>query len=154
MPAYDVTVTAAYSITNYSITYNNLNGATNSNPATYNVASADIEFVAPGALAGYIFKGWYDDAVYTNQVTGIPNGSTGAVTVYAKWAVGYTITWDNAIGVNPASTGIEDGQAIGTLPVPTGSCSYDGTTYSNFVGWYTGTISGVGPQKWLKRRKL
>lgn len=144
MPAYDVTVTAAYSITNYNITYNNLNGATNSNPATYNVASADIVFVDPGARAGYIFKGWYDDAVYTNQVTGIPNGSTGAVTVYAKWAVGYTITWDNAIGVNPASTGVEDGQAIGTLPTPTGSCTFDGTTYSNFVGWYTGTISSVG----------
>lgn len=144
MPAYDITVTATYTIINYNITYNNLNGATNSNPATYNVASADIDFVDPGARAGYIFKGWYDDAIYTNQVTGIPNGSTGAVTVYAKWAVGYTITWDNAIGSNPASTGVEEGNAIGTLPVPSGSCTFDGTTYSNFVGWYTGTISGVG----------
>ena len=144
MPAYDVTVTATYGLTNYSITYNNLNGATNTNPATYNVTSADIVFVDPGERSGYVFKGWYDDNVFTNLVTGIPNGSTGAVTVYAKWVVGYTITWSNGVGDNPASTGVEDGQAIGTLPTPTGSCEVDGTTYSNFVGWYTGTISGVG----------
>lgn len=144
MPAYDVTVTATYGLTNYSITYNNLNGATNTNPATYNVTSADIVFVDPGERSGFAFKGWYDDAVYTNLVTGIPNGSTGAVTVYAKWVVGYTITWSNGVGDNPASTGVESGNPIGTLPTPTGSCEVDGTTYSNFVGWYTGTISGVG----------
>jgi len=145
MPAYDVTVTATYALATYTITYNNLNGATNTgNLTSYNVTTADIVFADPGERSGYVFKGWYDDAVYTNMVTGISNGSTGDVTVYAKWAVGYTVTWQNGVGsTNPTPTGIEDGQAIGTLPVPTGSCELNGVEYSNFVGWYTGTIADV-----------
>ncbi|MBR1929136.1 MAG: InlB B-repeat-containing protein [Paludibacteraceae bacterium] len=144
MPAYDVTVTAAYSITNYTITYNNLNGASNTNPMSYTVATADINLADPGERSGYVFKGWYDDAVYTNRVTTIANGSTGDISLYAKWAVGYTITWQNGVGAtNPTPTGIEDGQSVGTLPVPTGSCELNGVEYSNFVGWYTGTIADV-----------
>ena len=144
MPAYDVTVTAAYSITNYIITYNNLNGASNTNPTSYTVATADINLADPGERSGYVFKGWYDDAVYTNRVTTIANGSTGNISLYAKWVVGYTVTWQNGVGsTNPTPTGIEDGQAVGTLPVPTGSCELNGVEYSNFVGWYTGTIADV-----------
>ena len=98
----------------------------------------------PGERSGYVFKGWYDDAVYTNRVTTIANGSTGNISLYAKWVVGYTVTWQNGVGsTNPTPTGIEDGQAVGTLPVPTGSCELNGVEYSNFVGWYTGTIADV-----------
>jgi len=34
---------------------------------------------------GYIFKGWYSDKKCTKKVTQIKKGSTGNVTLYAKW---------------------------------------------------------------------
>ena len=34
---------------------------------------------------GYVFKGWYRDKKYTRKVTSIKKGSTGKITLYAKW---------------------------------------------------------------------
>lgn len=67
----------------YNIIYENLMGAHNPNVTTYVVTSADIVLQSPGAITGYRFIGWYD--VNGNQITVIPSGSTGDVTLYAKW---------------------------------------------------------------------
>lgn len=70
---------------NYSITYVLDGGANNSaNPASYNVTNDDIVFAEP-AKDGYTFGGWYKDAAFIQSVTGIPKGSAGDMTVYAKW---------------------------------------------------------------------
>lgn len=34
---------------------------------------------------GYTFGGWYSDESYTNKVSSITRGSTGNITLYAKW---------------------------------------------------------------------
>ena len=34
---------------------------------------------------GYTFGGWYKDGEFTTQVTEIPQGTTGNITLYAKW---------------------------------------------------------------------
>ena len=34
---------------------------------------------------GYVFKGWYRDKKCTRKVTSIKKGSTGKITLYAKW---------------------------------------------------------------------
>ena len=34
---------------------------------------------------GYTFGGWYKDGEFTTQVTEIIQGTTGNITLYAKW---------------------------------------------------------------------
>lgn len=68
----------------YAITYE-LNGGTNhaENPASYD-KTMEITFKEP-TRTGYTFAGWYTEATFTNAITGIPKGTTGAITLYAKW---------------------------------------------------------------------
>ena len=68
----------------YPITYN-LDGGVNNpaNPATYTVLDA-VSF-EPATKEGFTFDGWFSDAGWTTQVTEIAQGSTGAVTLYAKF---------------------------------------------------------------------
>lgn len=69
----------------YKITYV-LNGGTNnsSNPETYTNETATISLKNP-TRDGYKFDGWYKDADYKEKVTQIAKGSTGDITLYAKW---------------------------------------------------------------------
>ena len=83
----------------YTITYVNVDGATNENPASYNVETETITLKDP-AKAGYTFEGWYKDGEFTTQVTEIPQGSTGNITLYAKWFENYTITYELDGGTN------------------------------------------------------
>ena len=73
-------------IESYTITYE-LDGGTNApeNPAGYNVETETITLKDP-AKAGYTFEGWYRTEDFTgNAVTEIVQGSTGDITLYAKW---------------------------------------------------------------------
>lgn len=70
----------------YTITYN-LNGGANAstNPSVYTVESADIT-LAEATWGGSAFGGWYTEADFSGSpVTSIPTGSTGNLTLYAKW---------------------------------------------------------------------
>ena len=75
----DVEVTG----TIYTITYK-LNGGTNAtnNPVSYNIETDTIT-LTNATRTGYAFDGWYDEA--GNEVTQITKGSTGDMTLYAKW---------------------------------------------------------------------
>ena len=116
----------------YTITYE-LDGGTNApeNPASYNVETETITLKAP-TKDEYDFKGWYKDGEFTTQVTEIPQGTTGNITLYAKWElVSYTITYELDGGTNvpenPASYNVES-ETI-TLKDP----AKPGYT---FEGWY------------------
>jgi len=69
----------------YKITYklNSGNGNKN-NPTSYTVTSKTITLKEP-TRQGYTFAGWYKDAKYTKKVAQIKKGSTGNLTLYAKW---------------------------------------------------------------------
>ena len=58
------------------VTYLNLKGATNPNPATYEEGSS-LVFAAPGAVAGYTFAGWTPSQITADM--------TGPQTVTANW---------------------------------------------------------------------
>ncbi len=91
----NITITANWNIVEYTITYN-LNGGTNnpSNPLTYN-ATSDVTFVNP-TRDGYTFDGWYKDSQFKDEVDSITKGSTGNITLYAKWETNtYTVTFNN-----------------------------------------------------------
>ena len=116
---------------NYTITYE-LDGGTNApeNPPSYNVETETITLKDP-AKAGYTFAGWYKDRKFTTKVTEIIQGTTGNITLYAKWLENYTITYELDGGTNapenPAGYNVETGTI--TLKAPTKD-KYD------FKGWY------------------
>ena len=83
MPAEDLTLVARWEAVIYSITYH-LDGGTNhdANPGTYTIETETIT-LQPATKMGYTFVGWYD--ADNREVTGIPKGSMGDITLYAKW---------------------------------------------------------------------
>lgn len=127
----DVTLYAKWTPIAYSISYE-LNGGTNAaeNPTAYTHSSPEI-VLQDAVRDGYTFKGWYSDAELTKQVTKIESGSTGDVTLYAKWEViEYNIYYNlnggtNAAG-NPSTYTVEDSVSLQNP-------SKDGAT---FLGWY------------------
>ncbi len=101
----DITLTAAWTVIDYNITYN-LDGGTNAeeNPATYTVENA-VTFAAP-TKAGYTFKGWVD--ANGDPITGIVAGTIGDVEVTATWEIiKYTITYDPEGGTTDPSIVVE-----------------------------------------------
>jgi len=75
-----------YDRVTYDITYNNMDGATNPNPATY-AYGVGLALDTP-TKAGNSFVGWYSDSACTIPITAISSSQTGPVTVYAKWEEG------------------------------------------------------------------
>ena len=73
----------------YTITYV-LNGGTNdaNNPDSYTALTETIT-LADATKNGHIFGGWYTDeaCTKTNKVTQIEQGTTGNITLYAKWEI-------------------------------------------------------------------
>ena len=123
----------------YTITYVNVDGATNENPASYNVETETITLKDP-AKPGYTFGGWYKTEDFTgNAVTEIVQGTTGDITLYAKWElVSYTITYELDSGTNapenPAGYNVETETITLKDPVKTGY---------TFAGWYSADNSPV-----------
>lgn len=70
----------------FDIFYHNMEQASyegTANPATYETGNA-VEFAAP-VREHYEFGGWYLDADFTQEITGIAADQKGNVEVYAKW---------------------------------------------------------------------
>ena len=124
------TVTARWSIINYTITYE-LNGGTNAaiNPTTYTIKSDTITFATP-SRTGYTFTGWNMELISA--------GSTGNQTVTASWEpIVYTITYNLNGGTitttNPTTYTIESETITFAEPTKSG---YD------FAGWDTAIPQG------------
>jgi uncharacterized repeat protein (TIGR02543 family) len=76
---------AKWTAIEYTITYNNVNEATNSNQVSYTIES-NITLADLGARTGYAFGGWYTTEDFSgDKVTSIAAGATGNKTFYAKW---------------------------------------------------------------------
>ena len=130
-----VTLYAQWKKTKYTITYK-LDGGTNNskNPSKYYITTATVTLKDP-TKKGYTFKGWYSDKNFKTKVTKIKKGSTGNVTLYAKWSANkYTIKFNG------------NGSTSGSMKNMK-SCKY-GTSYKltknsfkkkgyTFVGWNT-----------------
>ena len=84
----------------FTISYT-LDGGTNdaNNPADYTVETATIT-LADASKTGRTFKGWYSEAAFTNQVTEIATGSTGDISLYAKYSDEYTLQLSDVIFSN------------------------------------------------------
>ena len=117
----------------YTITYVNVDGATNENPESYNVETETITLKDP-AKAGYTFDGWYKDGEFTDEITEIPQGTTGDITLYAKWEpVNYTITYELDSGINASENPAGGYSSEGLSPILLKKPVKPGYT---FAGWY------------------
>lgn len=93
----------------YTISYE-LGGGENhiDNPDSYKGTTKTFTLEEPTRY-GYTFKGWYLDKDYQNRITEIKRGSSGNLTLYAKWAANkYTIQFNG----NKHTTGNMELQTI------------------------------------------
>ena len=129
----DLSLYAKFEATAYTITYENTKGAENTNPATYTIESETIT-LATLSKVGYTFEGWF---IGEDEITEIAAGSTGNITLTAKWTLnGYAITYHNiagAINTNPDAYDVED-QPLTLLDA-------DKAGY-RFLGWFTANEGG------------
>lgn len=109
VPGGDVTLYAAWGTDAvYTITYDSCGGS--AVPAEeYAYYEYLVEPQSP-TREGYVFMGWYWDADYAKQFIFVGNTMVdGDITVYAKWAELYTLTFDTDGGsAVPAVTGVAD----------------------------------------------
>ena len=95
----DITLTAKWTAVSYKIIYNNVENASNSNPETYTIETETITLAAP-TKDGSDFIGWYSEASFENEVTKIAKGTTGDITLYAKFITNsflfYSQKWNYA----------------------------------------------------------
>jgi uncharacterized repeat protein (TIGR02543 family) len=119
--------------TGYSITYG-LDGGINNpaNPTKYTIESNKITFESP-KKTGANFVAWYSDKELTKKISGIPSGSIGDTTIYARWEldifdIQYMLNGGNNNKANPAQYTIDSDNVIFKSPSKVGA---------NFVAWYS-----------------
>ena len=128
-----VVLYAKWKVKTYDITYKLSGGKNNrKNPADYKITTETIELKKP-KKKGYTFKGWYSDREFDKKVTEIKKGSTGDLTLYAKWNakeydINYELDGGKNSSSNPESYTVESSSIVLSSPKKTG--------YS-FAGWYS-----------------
>ena len=139
----NTTFTAQWTPTTYNITYENMEGATNAlvNVATYNIETATITLGTP--TRGHDrFDGWFtDDGVWSDEVTEIPLGSHGDITLYAKWTERHHIEFfKDGVSLGEMwraeDENMEDVVA-GQGSVPSDPSAPTACSSKTFVGWIT-----------------
>ncbi|MBD5554998.1 MAG: hypothetical protein HDQ95_06565, partial [Roseburia sp.] len=129
----NMTVNAEWEPVTYTVSYE-LNGGANAsgNPSNYTIETETVT-LADATREGYTFAGWYSDEALTTEVTEIAKGSTGNVTLYAKWTpITYTITYELNGGTN--ASGNPENYTVETENITLAAASRDGYV---FEGWYS-----------------
>ena len=128
----NLTYTAQWTPIIYTITYDNLQEATNPNASiiSYTIETETITFqpITENIPEGYQFKAW--------DPASIEKGSTGNKTITAQWTKLHTITWKvngEEYTVGTPTISVEDGNAITKLPTAPEAPS--GCSEKEFVGW-------------------
>ena len=138
MPAGDMTITAQWTVNQYTITYDLDGGTASGNPTSYTVESATITLNQP-TKTGYTFTGWSgtDLTGEDNLTVTIPAGSTGDRSYTAHWSLNtYSITYDLDGGTasgNPDFYTVESSTITLNPPTRTGY---------TFIGWSGTDLSG------------
>ena len=138
MPAGDMTITAQWTVNQYTITYDLDGGTAEGNPDTYTVETDAFTLKNP-TRPGYTFTGWSGTGLTgeDNLTVTIPKGSTGNRSYTAHWSLNtYSITYDlngGTVSGNPDFYTVES--AAITLNQPT-RIGY------TFTGWSGTNLTG------------
>ena len=141
----NISLTAVWNPITYNLTYEGLEEATNSNPASYTIETTTISLANPGSRTGYTFTGWTCGG---EAITEIPLGSTGDKTITANWTHdNYSVTWNvngasYSAGVDSYNDNAYYGDKISKMP----SQPADNTLVScanKFMGWSTTEIGST-----------
>ena len=138
MPAGDMTITAQWTVNQYTITYDLDGGTAEGNPDTYTVETDAFTLKNP-TRPGYTFTGWSGTGLTgeDNLTVTIPKGSTGNRSYPAHWSLNtYSITYDLNGGTasgNPTSYTVESATITLNQPTKTGY---------TFTGWSGTDLTG------------
>ena len=120
---------AKWTPTVYTVTYVLYDGTNSaSNPTSYTVED-EITLSAP-TKGGYSFGGWFTDSAFENRIDKIALGSTGNMTLYAKWYYTGTVTFETNGGTTIDPITQEYGTVLEAPIDPT-------REHYTFVGWYS-----------------
>jgi uncharacterized repeat protein (TIGR02543 family) len=128
MPANNVTITAEYTINQYTITFSS-DGGTNLTAITQDYDTVVLAPTEP-TKEGYTFDGWYRDSELTSEYifTTIPKED---INLYAKWTINqYTISF-NSNGGTDLTVITQDYNTVVIEPVEPTKEGY------TFGGWYS-----------------
>lgn len=136
----------------YDITYYDYNGAAFSGTGkdssgktlqNYYIPADGLTLQTPVTTTGAIFSGWYTDAACTQSITAIAAGTTGNITLYAKWTFITTVTINipsldtaitmSATPITASTTEIATGCTI-TMSITDGSSSLFGDSLLTSAG--------------------
>ncbi len=128
----NMTLTAKWTLKRFTVTFD-ANGATVNIPTTETVGALE-KLTKPTAptMAGYTFLGWFNGETEWRFETDTVQGD---LTLTAKWAKNYTVTFNANGGTTVPAQTVPNGSLATEPPVPTR------TNYA-FDGWY------VGGAKW------
>ena len=138
MPAGDMTITAQWTVNQYTITYDLDGGTAEGNPDTYTVETDAFTLKNP-TRPGYTFTGWSGTGLTgeDNLTVTIPKGSTGNRSYTAHWSLNtYSITYDLNGGTasgNPTSYTVESATITLNQPTKTGY-TFTGWSGTDLVG--------------------
>ena len=138
MPAHNMTITAQWTVNQYTITYDLDGGTAEGNPDTYTVETDAFTLKNP-TRPGYTFTGWSGTGLTgeDNLTVTIPKGSTGNRSYTTHWSLNtYSITYDLNGGTasgNPTSYTVESATITLNQPTKTGY---------TFTGWSGTDLTG------------
>ena len=105
----DLKLYATWTADTYTITYNLYEGENNpANPRSYTIETSTITLSSP-TKTGYTFGGWYTDSNFSTdkKVTEIKTGSTGNITLYAKWTANKSVITITLPSINDAKINLQ-----------------------------------------------
>lgn len=128
----NVSLWAKWDAIEYSITYI-LNGGTNSdqNVTKFTILDTPVKLFNP-TYEGYVFEGWFASSDFSGErKTYLSKDNLGDITLYAKWSLAYTITYNTNGGLN-------DGRNPSVFTESTETFTLYGATKVNFtfLGWF------------------
>ena len=127
MPASDVSITATYTVNQYTITFESNTGS----PVLPIHQDYDSVIIVPDDpdKTGYSFTGWYRDELLTNLYA-FSTMPAENLTLYAKWTINqYTISFDTNGGSAVASITLDYASSV-SAPVDPTKAGFA------FAGWY------------------
>ncbi len=160
-----LTLYAQWAPVEYKITYVRNGGSLNPEYPNY-ILTYEFNHETPGnskggyelpvpSRKGFTFLGWYKDAALRTKVARINKTDFGDITLYAKWGMKYTVSFDASAGNGGTGT-----MAAQIIPYET-STALRGNAFKNsdgkaFMGWAlsasqaaAGTVTFTNAQKLL-----